>query len=139
MNICKLYKTKKKNKTINFFIAPKQWWFKNFKKQLFVNLQEKNQFFNFYTNILIDHNGIILGDWINIFVHMKKQLGSEEFRNIAENRSSSFKWSEITLESLLLQNLWSFWLSSCLVSYGLYLGIGGFLHVSTKTINLQCI
>lgn len=80
---------------------------------------------------------MILGEWINIFVHMKRQLSSEEFRNIPDNRSSSFKWSEITLESLRLQNIWSFWLSSCIVSYSLYLGIGGFLHVSIETMCLK--
>lgn len=65
------------------------------------------------------------GDWINLYVHIARQFGY----NLAPiNNTKPFNWSNITAESLKLQNLFSFWVSSCIVSYAMYFIIGGFLH-----------
>ncbi|EEZ98257.2 uncharacterized protein LOC103315179 [Tribolium castaneum] len=69
----------------------------------------------------------INGDWVNIFVHIARQFG---YTGRGKNSSGDvlFKWSEMSLESLGLQDFWSYWMYSCLVSYLMYFVIGGFLH-----------
>ncbi|CAG9863741.1 unnamed protein product [Phyllotreta striolata] len=61
----------------------------------------------------------INGDWINLYVHVKKQFGYI---------SSSNSLSNVSLEDLRLQNFWTYWIPSCVISYSIYFGVGGFLH-----------
>lgn len=65
----------------------------------------------------------INGDWVNVCVHLAKQLGY--FSNVS---NSSLRWDNLSLETLRLKNLWSFWWPSCLISYAMYFIIGGFIH-----------
>ncbi|XP_044258866.1 delta(7)-sterol 5(6)-desaturase erg31-like isoform X2 [Tribolium madens] len=46
------------------------------------------------------------GDWVNIFVHIARQFGYTS-RQENSRKDVSFKWSEISLESLGLQDFWS--------------------------------
>ncbi|XP_050308546.1 methylsterol monooxygenase 1-like [Anthonomus grandis grandis] len=63
----------------------------------------------------------INGDWILVWVHLIKQFGHRSVNATVDSR-----W--FTLESLRLNNFLSFWWPSLVVSYGLYVGIGGFIH-----------
>ncbi|XP_060524449.1 lathosterol oxidase-like [Cylas formicarius] len=65
----------------------------------------------------------INGDWLNVWVHIAKQLGY-----YSQQHDAPLQWSTLSLESLKLKNLLSFWFSSCVVSYLMYYFIGGFLH-----------
>ncbi|VEN52283.1 unnamed protein product [Callosobruchus maculatus] len=66
----------------------------------------------------------INGDWLGIMVHMAKQLG---YFN-STSPATSFRWTDLSLESFRMKNLFYFWFTSCLISYVLYFGIGGFIH-----------
>lgn len=72
------------------------------------------------------------GEWLIIVVHFAKQLGYgvTDQSDEQDSDSESIDWSKISLKSFYLQNLSWFWLSASCVSYGMYYGIGGFLHVS---------
>lgn len=72
------------------------------------------------------------GDWVAIWVHLFRQLGF--YQTI--HTPSTFG-AGLTLESLKLNNLWSFWWPSCIISYGIYFLIGGFIHVSSLIRILQ--
>jgi len=73
---------------------------------------------------------IVTGDWLVMLIHLRRQLGWSQIPVIED---IEFEWS---LKYFKLQNLGSFMIGSLAVSYGLYFGIGGFLHVS-NTILLQ--
>ncbi|XP_018578004.1 lathosterol oxidase-like [Anoplophora glabripennis] len=62
----------------------------------------------------------INGDWLNIFVHLAKQLG---YINASNSKNNIYYWF-----NLKLQDFWIFWFSSCMISYSIYFVIGGFLH-----------
>lgn len=83
---------------------------------------------NKFIIIIIKH--LFPGEWLSIVVHIAKQFGYKLEENDINN---TFKWSEISLEYLKLQNLHYFWLGACSFSYGVYFIIGGFLHVGINT------
>ncbi|XP_048517537.1 delta(7)-sterol 5(6)-desaturase erg32 [Dendroctonus ponderosae] len=68
----------------------------------------------------------INGDWIAVCVHLARQFGF--YQNIHASSNSSISWTGLSLESLKLNNLWSFWWPSCVISYGMYFIIGGFIQ-----------
>lgn len=70
-------------------------------------------------------------------MHVAKQVGFEkkaeaEGEGTISSNTTRHEWPEISLESLRLQNLFYFWAVSTVVSYLMYFGIGGFLHVSAQ-------
>ncbi|XP_057663211.1 uncharacterized protein LOC130898155 [Diorhabda carinulata] len=67
----------------------------------------------------------INGDWVNLFVHLRKQLGYATGRSLSE---TSIMWNSISIENLRLTNFSFYFISSCVVSYTMYFGVGGFLH-----------
>lgn len=69
-----------------------------------------------------------LGDWVIVWTHLAKQFGY--YQNLNTSTTTTIRWSEISLESLMLKGLWSFWWPSLVISYGMYFLIGGFIHVS---------
>ncbi|KAF7286217.1 hypothetical protein GWI33_006905 [Rhynchophorus ferrugineus] len=66
----------------------------------------------------------INGDWIHVIVHLSRQFGFNT--NIGNN--ITWKWDNITLDSLKLNNFSGFFWGSISTSYGLYFVMGGFLH-----------
>ncbi|XP_063227314.1 lathosterol oxidase-like [Bacillus rossius redtenbacheri] len=66
------------------------------------------------------------GEWLIMFIHCLKYLGI--IHGDASISFSHIKWSEVTLESLYLKNVFYYWLAACTVSYTMYFAIGGFLH-----------
>lgn len=63
-------------------------------------------------------------------MHIARQFGFSSQEAISNH--AILEWSEISLETLRLQNLFYHWLGSLFVSYAMYFGIGGFLHVGIK-------
>ncbi|CAG9836708.1 unnamed protein product [Diabrotica balteata] len=66
----------------------------------------------------------INGQWANLYIHAKKQLGYTTSTVLP--RSSL--WESITIENLRLTNFVSYFIPTCIISYSIYFGLGGFLH-----------
>lgn len=77
------------------------------------------------------------GEWLNISIHVAKQLGS--LNQEAISNTTTYMWYDLSLEALRLQNLKYYWISSVAVSFVFYIGIGGFLHVSYYNNKLSFI
>lgn len=68
---------------------------------------------------------LLPGDWLLILVHAIKQ-----YRGNFNDNITSTDATEDLIESLKLKNFTYFWTGAAIVSYSIYYGIGGFLHVS---------
>lgn len=64
---------------------------------------------------------------------MTKQFGIGNGVTTPLNKTSNINWSEVTLESLKLKDLFYYCIGASVVSYSMYFGIGGFLHVSMSS------
>ncbi|KAG8263012.1 hypothetical protein J6590_041783 [Homalodisca vitripennis] len=65
------------------------------------------------------------GEWLLVGVHVLRQYGGLESKN---SPIQEFTWSNITLDSLRLKDLPTFWLACNGFGYIMYFLIGGFLH-----------
>lgn len=72
------------------------------------------------------------GEWIYILVHFLKafRYGDEEANGTSTESSNSSSSTGFSLADYRLQGFGFYWIWATTVSYVLYLGIGGFLHVS---------
>ncbi|KAE8744546.1 hypothetical protein FOCC_FOCC008785 [Frankliniella occidentalis] len=64
------------------------------------------------------------GDWLVILVHLRRQLG---LSTVPDEGLPTATTLRVFLETRF-KDFGSFWIWSTIVSYGLYFGIGGFLH-----------
>ncbi|CAG9764268.1 unnamed protein product [Ceutorhynchus assimilis] len=64
----------------------------------------------------------INGDWIIVWLHFSRQLGYHQ------NLNGTSRWRDLSLAHFKLNNLWNFIWPSIIISYGMYILVGGFLH-----------
>lgn len=67
-------------------------------------------------------------------MHISRQFGLCYQNDVSNEKLPVFKWSQITLKSLRLENLTTYLIASGAVSYAMFICIGGFLHVRITPI-----
>nr|CAD7201735.1 unnamed protein product [Timema douglasi] len=66
------------------------------------------------------------GEWLVVLVHLLKYMGVHN--DVTMGNLTQVRWSEVTMESLHLNNLVYYWIGTSTISYTMYFAIGGFLH-----------